>query len=173
MAFLTTIVFLLILVFLPESPRFLISNKNYEECYRLLKKIAKVNNRTEQMFTREQFFKQIDSNQNGTIENELNEVNFHEIQSLLSIKLKPKVVETENLENEIDFIEKHEGSVFFFLRNPIKNLVITLLMCYVWMSMNMIYIGGSLGNFLNNLNYSLKFSIINISFLLLRNNSFV
>lgn len=147
MAFMITIVFLLLLLFLPESPRFLISNKNYEECYKLLKQIAKVNKRTEQMFTREQFFKQIDSNQNGTIENELNELNFHEIQSLLSIKVKSKSVENENLESEMDFIEKHEGSVFFFLMNPIKNLVITFLMCYVWMSMNMIYIGGSLGNF--------------------------
>ncbi len=141
----STIITVFILTTLPESPRFLIANKRYDECYDLLTKIARMNTRTDKLFTRDQFFKQIESNENGTIGIEGSHINFQEIQSLLSIRVKPKHNHEENNETEIDIIEKHTGSVLFFLFNPIKNLITTVLMSLIWISLAMVYYGISLG----------------------------
>ena len=129
---------------LPESPSYLVANKKYEECYNVLKKIARVNGTTDHLFSKEKFLKQVESNNNNTIDkhfDQLEEItNFHEIQSLLNIK-KKIVDERESDEQEA----KNNASIIYFLLNPIKNLWKTMLMCYVWISLTMIYFGVSLG----------------------------
>lgn len=149
----SAVLLLLMLLLLPESPRFLIANKSYEECYKILKKISRVNGTTDQMFTRERFFKQIEANENGTVGHAKNEINFHEIQSLLSIRnkyYKSQVLdETEEKEmpfkstNDLEIIQNK--SLFFFLMNPIKNLLMTLLMGLFWVFLSLVYYGFSYG----------------------------
>lgn len=148
----SAVLLLLMLLALPESPRFLIANKSYEECYKVLKKISRVNGTTDQMFTRERFFKQIEANENGTVGHGKNEINFHEIQSLLSIRnkyYKSQVLDgTEEKEvfkstNELEVIQNK--SLFYFLMNPIKNLLMTLLMGLFWIFLALVYYGFSYG----------------------------
>jgi len=147
----STIITVLILTLLPESPRFLIANKRYDECFELLNKIAKINKRSDKMFTRDQFFKQIESNENGTVGVDGSHINFHEIQSLLSIRVKSKNILQQNNDIEAEIIEKNTGSVFFFLINPIKNFFTTLMMSLIWISIALVYYGISLGKFNNNI----------------------
>lgn len=146
----STVLAIFIVLLIPESPRFLISSKYYEQCYSVLLKIAKVNGRTHRMFSKESFFKQIESNRNGTIDSHKRELednviarstNFNEIQSLLNIKFKG----SGNDDRDVEILEKNSGSVIFFLFNPVKNLFITLAMSYVWVALSMIYFGVSLG----------------------------
>lgn len=144
-AIFSIIITLVIVIVIPESPRYLIANKYYEKCYNVLVRIANINGRGDVMFSKEKFFKQIESNSNGH-DKSLRELqttdNFHEIQSLLNIKLKSS---TGDGEKDMEILEKHSGSILFFLMNPLKNLGKTLCMSYVWVALTMIYFGVSLG----------------------------
>jgi hypothetical protein len=143
------------LLILPESPRFLIASKSYEKCYQVLKKISTVNGTTDQLFTQERFFKQIEANLNGTVGEKKNEINFHEIQSLLSIRSrhtksqnklndsKLEVAENVRSANEIEIIQNK--SVFHFFCNPITNFFMTVSMGVVWICFSLVYYGFSYG----------------------------
>ena len=111
----------------------------------------------QKMFTRDRFFKQIDSNKRVSVDNRIkNSVNYQEIQSLLNIKYKTAAKSAGDDQAR----EKNSASIVVFLLNPVKNLFKTLCMCYVWTSFSMIYFGVSLGRhfrkniILTLLNYS-------------------
>ncbi len=153
-AILSILIMICTILVIPESPRYLISSKYYEECYNVLVKMARMNEKSHKMFSKESFFKQIESNKDGTIANHQRELekryqetlqstNFNEIQSLLNIKVKS----SGNQESDIELLEKNSGSIIFFLFNPIKNLFMTLAMSYIWIALSMIYFGVSLGKY--------------------------
>lgn len=158
LAIFTTTVLLLIILLLPESPRYLITKKEYEKCYRTLKRISQVNKRSDKMFTREEFFKHTELHANGSsLLPDENQIYFQEIQSLLSIKIRPKRgasilkntsdinIKSQSNVEESEISEAEKNSVLFFLLNPRKNLYQTLLLCYVWIVLSMTYFGVSIG----------------------------
>ncbi len=164
-AILSVVVLLLTIAFLPESPRFLIGKKKYEECFRVLERIANVNGRGDKMPNKDDFLKQVayayEGSTQGTqiVDKVVSDANidFQEIQSLLSIKIKPKRVRTVSktssvyksgmLELDVDELppQADNNSVTFFLMNPISNLLKTALLVYVWMVLSMIYYGVTFG----------------------------
>ena len=139
---------LIALLVLPETPRYLITKKRYEECYKVLKRISQVNKRSDEMFTREEFLSQIESNNNGTIDKAAGEFNFQEIQSLLSIKSKKAFDDNKNNDTEdVEIGEGNSKSLLFFLFNPPKNLILTLAMGLVWCSISLNYFGLGYGKY--------------------------
>ncbi len=165
-AILSVIVLILTTAFLPESPRFLIGKKKYEECFKVLRRFAFVNGRSDKMPSKEDFLKQVAYAYEGSQNNQIVDkivsdanINFQEIQSLLSIKIKPKRVRTvsqtssihksEMLEIDVDesLTQKNynNNSVIFFLMNPVSNLFKTIALVYVWIVLSMIYYGVTFG----------------------------
>ena len=156
-------VFIILLIFLvlPESPRFLLSKKKYEQCYAILKRLAQVNKRSDQLFGKEEFLKPAHIKNNpGNHENDKLEeqIYFHEIQSLLSLKISNKArkksfnsstvidAKSEEATKEAQSEAEPNVSLSFFLMNPVKNLIYSLLIMFVWAVLAMTYFTISLGN---------------------------
>jgi len=117
--FLNTI---LISVFLPESPRFLIETNNYKEASNVLSKISKINGNSD--ITEEDIIKEMtQSEENKMILSSTSNINMDEL------KVHAKI----------------DSNVFDYLLNTKKNLGNLLLLAHVWFTMSMIYYGMNYG----------------------------
>lgn len=165
LAIFSFLVLLLIYLILPESPRYLLSRKNYKECYAVLKRLAQVNGTSGELFSEDEFLKQADLKNNpdkstADMVQFQDQVYFHEMQSLLSLKVMSKIskVKISNSSDLIDAVQSSQVketqeqveneknvSVSAFLMNPVKNLVCSLLVMYVWAVLSMTYFAISLG----------------------------
>lgn len=164
LAIFSFLVLLLISLILPESPRYLLSKKKYKECYAVLKRLAQVNNRSDELFSEDEFLKQADlknrpDKNTGDMVQFQDQVYFHEMQSLLSLKIMSKIskVKISNSSDLIDMVKSGQVnetqqveneknvSVSAFLVNPVKNLVYSLLIMFVWAVLAMTYFAISLG----------------------------
>lgn len=164
LALFTLLVVLLIFLILPESPRFLLSKKKYKECYAVLKRLAQVNNRRDELFSEQEFLQQAslknDPDKRATDMVQFKEqVYFHEMQSLLSLKIvkdakASSLIDSKGNEvkgNEAKGGKQHQvekeksASVSSYLVNPVNNLIRSLLIMYVWSVLAMTYFAISLG----------------------------
>ncbi len=116
-------IIVLIALFLPESPRVLVANKKYTEAYKVLEKIALINGKQEALMNEKSFV------------------------DYFTLNEKNKEQSEENLTNEGKTQEIHE-TVWQYLMNPIYNLIKTLLLMYVWISLAANYYAQSLGSIL-------------------------
>lgn len=119
-----TIMFM-ILIILPESPRFLVSTKRYEEAADVLNRIGKYN---------------------GCID-EKNLINEEVIRNeLKNEKENKKSIEDSSTEvtNEKN-AQVQSSPVFYYLTHPFNNFFKTILLTYVWFSGSMCYYGMTFG----------------------------
>ena len=116
MAAYSFVIVVLVVIILPESPRFLVANHKYKEAYNVLSKIAKLNGTSSKLISEKDFVAEMTTNNEKIEENSLN-------------------------------IEEKKGSneLFQFLLNPKLNLVITIILSYVWISVSLTFYGVSLG----------------------------
>ncbi len=109
-------------IFLPESPKFLISKKNYKEASIVLSKISKINGNTE--ITEEDIIKEMTQGEENKV--------------MLS--------STSNINKDEQKVHaKIDSNVFDYLLNTKKNLRNLLLLAHVWFTMSMIYYGMNYG----------------------------
>lgn len=99
----------------PESPKFLITNKRYEEAAYILTNMAKTNG----------------VNITITEKDITNELHSGEAEKMIS--------EEENT------VDTKKTSVIYYLTHPLINLVRTIILAYQFISLSMIYFGISLG----------------------------
>jgi len=118
-------------IFLPESPKFLISKKSYKEASIVLSKISKINGNSE--ITEEIILKELEINKQISVE---------EIQLLSESKLE--VFNDQKTMNEIK--EKNDFSAAYFLLHPPTNLSNILLLAHIWFTMSMLFYGINYGN---------------------------
>lgn len=115
-----TILGLMIMV-LPESPKFLIANKRYKEAADILTRISKVNG----------------TNLSITEKDILVEMNNSEAEKMIPEKTELSIEEKEEMKNKL--------SVASYLTKPLRNLLQTCMLGYLFAAMSMIYFGISLG----------------------------
>ena len=133
---------LLIGIFVPESPRFLISQKRYKQASEVLSRIAKVNGR-----------------EPITIENIKNDMNMVDysvdgVESHESTNLNSDIIICNDEETEKKLMKNEQISIFVYLCNPRKNILDLILLAYVWLSIAVCYYGMNYGNssyFLNKI----------------------
>jgi len=121
---------------LPESPRYLITKKNYSKAYSILRKIAKTNRKLDSMISENELriiFQPNEKLIEPSVEQNKGQIN--EDNNLLSTE--EKITQTET--------EKESQSLFSYLINPIFNSIKTFILTYIWIALSMIYYGVSLG----------------------------
>lgn len=114
---------ILIGIFMPESPRYLIAQKCYKKASEVLSRIAKVNGRDP-----------------VTIEDIKNEMDMSGVDTSEIMNLT-----SDNVETTKKLVNRVETSVFNYLCNPKKNMLELLLLAYVWLSIAMCYYGMNYG----------------------------
>jgi len=112
---------LLIFFVLPESPRYLLALNKHKEAYAILTKIAKIN---------------------GTLDKLKNETDFI---TDLKAGLTNKSDDNEKLLKNSNQKLIKSNSPLHFLMNPKFNLIISIIMAYVWIALSLVYFGVSLG----------------------------
>ena len=115
-------IIVLIACFLPESPRQLVANKKYTEAYKVLEKIARINGKQDNLMNEKSFVEHFTLNENNKEQNKQHQ-------------------------NDKQQIKEKTRTVWQYLTNPIYNLIKTLLLMYVWISLAANYYGQSLGSF--------------------------
>lgn len=118
------IIILIIKFFLPESPRFLLANQKYEEAFVILKQIARLNGKSDSL---------------------ISEIELRDDTQSSDLLEKEKTESSTQIEKNVN-----KQTVIEYLRNPIFNLIKTLLLIYIWISLSMIYYGEGLGNLSRN-----------------------
>ncbi len=115
---------IVILVFfvLPESPRYLIAVNKHKEAYAILTKIARINRTLDKLKNENDFILDLNAD----------------------VKNKSDDSDENLLKNSIQKSIK-TNSPLQFLINPKFNLVITIIMAYVWIALSLVYYGVSLG----------------------------
>lgn len=128
------VITLVIVFFLPESPKNLIVNGKYNEALKILKDIAKFNGRKFEKLNVEELISSIVENTNSN----------------------------ENTDEKNDRYNGNE-SAWYYITHPLKNLVKLALVGYIWIAISMVYFGVSLGNvqvsYLYKNNFRLKFRL--------------
>ncbi len=109
------LVVIFIIMIIDESPRYLIAKGNYEKAHKLLKKIAKTNNQNTKLPLDIELFEQESK--------------------------KLKLGKTNN--EEIEYKNTHSNLKEMW--SPNSNLLKTLIFVYIWLSLNLVYYGISLG----------------------------
>jgi MFS family permease len=130
------IVTILIYFFLNESPRYLEQQKKYHEAYIVLRKIAKINNREENLKEENELVQDLIK------KNSSDDFNCHNDACLNS---ENDNVRMDLLNNKLKF-KPFNNSVFLFVFSTKKNLIQICLLVYIWFAIQLIYFGMSLGN---------------------------
>jgi len=131
---------ILIGIFLPESPRFLVQQKKHYRAFRVIKKIWLVNNKKE---------KRLISNEEGTIQNLLkrNEAEFFNLNT--SIIQKFDVITNQNskqLNSSLDETTQNnveDSSALRYLFKSTRNFCKTFILSFILFSTTLCYFGKS------------------------------
>jgi MFS family permease len=125
---------ILAFIFLPESPQWLISMQRYEEAYKLLYQIAKVNRR------KKKFLKEYNDDLanfcliSSSIENDEDS----------DKNSDDNIIKKNNNEAIVGGVESG-GNSFMKIFYPKKVFIKTIILIYVWNTLNLLYYGISLG----------------------------
>lgn len=127
----TFIITIMIWLILPESPRFLISNRRYKEGARVLNRIGRFNGLiTEANLINEQ-----------VIRNELKIGSENKLNSIMVNKRQEN--EATNTQKKKE--EKSDSPILYYLTHPCKNLTNTFMLACVWLVASMCYYGMTFG----------------------------
>jgi len=118
------VIVLLVVIVLPESPRFLVTKSKYKEAYQVLNKIAKLNGTSSRLINEKDFVSEM------TLSNEKNINNGKYTEVKQDLKTPEK---------------KKSNELIQFLLNPKFNLIITMILSYVWIAVSLTFYGVSLG----------------------------
>jgi MFS family permease len=142
------LIFLLVAIFIPESPRFLVTKKKYKEAYSVLKQIAKINGTQSNITSYQDFldlFSDIKNHQIKALDNNSNTEAFDLIMKKSSLEADKK--DPNNKPKNYLFSANRSNSVYNYLFKEKNNFLVTFLLSYIWIAISIIYFGVSLGRF--------------------------
>ena len=147
MIFFSLFIVFLLVFFVPESPRYLVTKKKYKEAYIILKHIALSNGREKNMMEEREFINTFCNEKIRKRKQSQKTNSTCETRDLIN----EKISFSEEIEFTLDKIEQSQksDSVYFYLFKSSKNFLKTLLLAYIWIAISMIYYGVSLGIFIN------------------------
>lgn len=150
-SFCSLMIFLLVAICIPESPRYLITKKKYKEAYSVLKKIAKVNENEnnlksypefEIIFSSDTIDHQIKIVDKNSSNNETSDLMLEKTSGEIEKNESTKVKQPNYL-----FRANRSHSLYNFLFKAKNHVLMTFLLSYIWIALSMIYFGVSLGAF--------------------------
>jgi len=140
------VVFLLIIL-LPESPRYLVTKKKYTQAYFILKRIALINGKEKYMIDEREFMNVFCNEKIRKRKQSDKTSSTCETRDLIN----EKISFNEEVEFTLETNSKKSDSVYFYLFKSKGNFLKTCLLAYIWIALSMIYYGVSLGIYLYNL----------------------
>ena len=144
--FYSLMIFLLVALFIPESPRFLITKQKYKEAYSVLKKIAKINGTQTSITSYQDFLNVFSSSDVKNTSNNNNETS-DLIMEKINMEIEKKPTKPNDKPKDYLYSANRSNSVYNYLFKEKNNFLVTFLLSYIWISISIIYFGVSLGKF--------------------------